>query len=167
MTVIFELGCDISEFRQYYKTVRGELTQLEIKLIEQNPEHLIVWRKNNVIVGHTFWHEASTDEHRKGSPRDKEDKVILRKLFDGKMEFVELHEVWLKKEHRGKGYGTQFFDFFEDFMRTKQHNEIVYYAYNPAALALCRNRGYQEICCLHQPGFEGTMETTYLFRITL
>ncbi|MFX0168636.1 MAG: GNAT family N-acetyltransferase [Candidatus Hodarchaeota archaeon] len=163
----FELGCDVNEFKQYYESIHKKLTNLEMKIIKQDPEHLIVWRENSVIVGHALWHEASTDEHRRGDPRDAEDREILQKLFDGKKEIVELHEVWLKKEHRMKGYGKQFFEFFETLMRQKEHYEIAYYAYHPAALNICRSRGYREECCLQSPGFEGTIVTQYLFRISL
>ena len=167
MTVEFELSCEISEFKKYYETIREQLTNLEITLIEQDPEQLIVWREEGTIVGHTLWHKASTDEHRPGSPRDGDDKALLRELFEGKKEIIELHEVWLKKEHRGKGYGNQFFDFFEKLMRSKQYTEIAYYAYQPAAISLCRKRGYKEACCLQHPGFEGTIEKTYVFRLSL
>ena len=167
MSVQFELGCDLAEFRQYYETVQEKLSDLEIMIIEQDPAHLIVWREENEIVGHALWHEASTDEHRKGDPRDAEDQAILRKLFGGPIDLVELHEVWLKKECRGRGYGSRFFRFFEELMRSKQYTEIAYYAYNPAALAICRRRGYREECCLTLPGFEGTIETMSVFRISL
>jgi GNAT superfamily N-acetyltransferase len=168
MTVQFELGCDITEFRQYYESVQvNPPNGLEIRLLKQNPEHLIIWRKDAEIIGHALWHKASTDEHQKGDPRNAEDQAILRELFGGKRDLVELHEVWLKKEHRGKGYGNLFFTFFEDFMREKQHTEIAYYAYHPAALTICRSRGYKEGCCLEDLGFEGKVETTHVFRISL
>ena len=167
MNVQFELGCDITEFQQYYEKLQKTLGNLEIMLIEQDPAHLIVWREDGKIVGHALWHEASTDEHRKGSPRDVEDQTILRKLFGGPTDFVELHEVWLKKKYRGKGYGSQFFDFFEELMRSRQHLDIAFYAYNPAALAICRSRGYQEECCLTDAGFEGKVETMSVFRISI
>ena len=163
----FELGCDITEFTEYFGTIKEKLGDIELFYIQQNPDQLIVWREDGQIVGHTIWHPTSTDEHQKGNPRNEDDKAILYELFDGKTDFIELHEVWLKKEYRGKGYGSKFFDFFEELMRSKNHYEIAYYAYDPAALAVCRKRGYQEICCLHQPGFEGTVEKTYVFRIRL
>jgi GNAT superfamily N-acetyltransferase len=101
-----------------------------------------VWRENNEIIGNAIWHETSTDEHRKGVPRDREDREILRKLLGGKKNnLVELHEVWLKEEYRGKGYGTRFFDFFEEFIRKKGYDSFVYYAEHPDALAVCRRRG--------------------------
>jgi GNAT superfamily N-acetyltransferase len=118
-------------------------------------------------VGHALWHHSSTDEHQPGDSRNKNDRTMLRELFGRKMDITELHEVWLKKEHRGKGYGSQFFAFFENFMRSKEQTEIAFYAYNPAALAICRKRGYKLGCCLHQPGFEGNIEKTYVIRISL
>jgi len=57
---------------------------------------------------------------------------------------VELHELWLRKKHRGKGYGKRFFEFFEDFIRKKGYDSIVYYADHPAAITICRNRGWKE-----------------------
>ncbi|MFX1517088.1 MAG: hypothetical protein ACFFC6_12370, partial [Promethearchaeota archaeon] len=42
------------------------------------------------------------------------------------------------------GYGEEFFEYFEEFIGEKGFKSIVYYADHPAALAICRNRGYQE-----------------------
>ncbi len=140
----FKFGCDLEEFRSYYRTTRGELDAVEENLIKSDTNHLIIWRINEEIIGHTIWHEATTEEHRKGDPRDEGDKVILRKLLGGKKVFVELHELWLTVEHRGKGYGKKFFEFFEDFISNRGYDSIVYYTDNPAAIALCRQRGYQE-----------------------
>jgi len=146
------VGCDLEEFKEYYKRNgfageqgTGELGITEEKIVSQNPAHLIVWRENNEIIGDAIWHETSTDEHRKGDPRDREDRRILRKLCGGKRDnFVELHEIWLMKEYRGKGYGKRFFDYFEDFVRKKGFESFVYYADHPAALAICRKRAYKE-----------------------
>jgi GNAT superfamily N-acetyltransferase len=97
------------------------------------------------VVGHAVWHETSTEEHHRGDPRDKDDRTNLRKLFDGRREnLVELHEVWLRTEHRGKGFGKQFFTFFEKFIHSRGFAGIVYYTENPAGIALCRQRGYRE-----------------------
>ncbi|MCK4668762.1 GNAT family N-acetyltransferase, partial [Candidatus Bathyarchaeota archaeon] len=90
-------------------------------------------------------HETNTEEHRKGDTRDKEDKEILRRLLGGKKDnIVELHEIWLRKKHRGKDYGKRFFEFFEHSIRNKGYDSIVYYTDNPAAVAICRERGYKE-----------------------
>jgi len=147
----FVVGCDLEEFKKYYRTSgwrgelgTGELGITEEKIVTQNPSHLIVWRENNKIIGHAIWHETNTEEHRKGDPRDKEDREILERFLEGKKDFVELHEVWLRKKHRGKGYGKRFFEFFEDFVRKQGYNSIVYYTDNPAAIAICRKRGYKE-----------------------
>ncbi|MDH5374884.1 MAG: GNAT family N-acetyltransferase [Candidatus Bathyarchaeota archaeon] len=147
----FVVGCDSEEFKEYYKRNgfageqgTGELGITEEKIVTQDPSHLIVWRENNEIIGDAIWHETNTEEHRKGVPRDKEDKEILEKLLGGKKDFVELHEVWLMKEYRGRGYGKKFFVFFEEFMRNRGFDSIVYYADHPAALAICRKRGYKE-----------------------
>ena len=148
----FVVGCDLDEFKEYYKRNgfageqgTGELGITEEKIVTQDPAHLIVWRENNEIIGDAIWHETSTDEHRKGVPRDREDREILRKLCKGKKDnIVELHEIWLREEYRGKGYGKKFFDFFEEFIRRKGYDSFVYYTDHPAALAICRKRRYKE-----------------------
>jgi len=156
----FVVGCDLEEFKRYYQTLNelhdyfktlrladvkfGQLGNVEEGIIKRDPSHLIVWREHNEIIGHAIWHPSNTDEHRIGDPRDKEDKKILRGLLGGKKNFVELHEVWLRKKHRGKGYGKRFFEFFEDFVRKRGYDSIVYYTDNSAAIATCRKRGYKE-----------------------
>jgi GNAT superfamily N-acetyltransferase len=144
----FEESCDFEEFNTYLRkielyTAEGELEKLEA-MITNKLLNLIVWRENGEIFGHAIWHESNTEEHRKGDPRDEEDREALHRFFGGKRDFVELHEVWLAKEHRGKGYGRPFFEFFEQFMKDKGYNSIIYYADHPAALAICRKRGYKE-----------------------
>ena len=147
----FVVGCDLEEFKEYYQRNgfageqgTGELGVTEEEIVTQNPVHLIVWRDNVEIVGHAIWHETDTAEHRKGAPRDTEDSEILERLLKGKKDFVELHEVWLIEERRGEGYGKKFFDFFEEFIRNRGFDSIVYYAFHPAAIAICRQRGYSE-----------------------
>lgn len=148
----FVIGCELEEFKEYYRRNgfageqgTGELGITEEKIVTQDPAHLIVWREDDEIIGHAIWHETSTDEHRRGDPRDGEDKEILRKVCSGKKDnIVELHEIWLKKEHRGKGHGKKFFIFFEEFIRRKGYDSFVYYADHPAALTICRQRGYKE-----------------------
>ncbi len=149
--VRFVIGCDLEEFKRYYvvngwegELGTGELGNTEEKIIMSNPSHLVVWRVNDKIVGHAIWHETDTEEHRKGDPRDKEDREILRKLLGGKRDFVELHEVWLMKEFRGNKYGKSFFEFFEKFMKRGGNDAIIYYAFHPAAITICRSRGYKE-----------------------
>ncbi|UCG44883.1 MAG: GNAT family N-acetyltransferase [Candidatus Bathyarchaeota archaeon] len=142
----------MEEFKEYYEKNgfageqgTGELGLTEEKIIAQDPAHLIVWRENDEIIGNAIWHETSTDEHREGDARDTEDREILRRLLGGRKEnIVELHEVWLRKEYRGRGYGKEFFEFFEEFIKEKGYDAIVYYADHPAAIAICRERGYKE-----------------------
>lgn len=155
----FIVRCGLEEFKRYYKALDihdyfktlgltdvkfGELGVIEEKIIAMDPSHLIVWRENNEIIGHAMWHESNTEEHRSGDPRDEEDKEALERLLGGRKDFVELHEIWLMKEHRGKGYGEKFFDFFEEFMRKRGFDSIVYYANHPAALHICRKRECKE-----------------------
>jgi len=157
----FIVGHDIDQFEEYYiglndlhsfYRTRGlreskinELRNDERGYIESDPDHLIVWRVQDQIVGHTIWHETSTDEMKAGDPRDDDDRRVLQKLFGGKREnLVELHEVWLRTKHRGKRYGHHFFSFFEDFVRERDFDGIVYYTDDVAAIALCRRREYRE-----------------------
>ena len=144
----FVAGCNLEEFKRYIKRIglykgAGQLDELE-RMLKNRLLNLIVWRENGEIIGHAIWHETNTEEHRKGDPRDKEDKEALERLLGGKKDFVELHEIWLMKEHRGKGYGKKFFGFFEEFMRKRGFDSIVYYANHPAAVHICRNRGCKE-----------------------
>ena len=151
------VGYDLEEFKRYYKKLAldkewigtfGFTEELDTrweKVLVENPDLLLVWRDNDRIIGHATWHETSTDEHREEDPRDREDRGVLRELCGGKKDnMVELHEIWLRKKYRGKGYGKRFFEFFEDFIRKKSYDSIVYYADHPAAIAICRNRGWKE-----------------------
>jgi GNAT superfamily N-acetyltransferase len=141
----FDVGCDVREFKEYWSRsgYDGNLDDLMSHVIKDSSQ-LIVWREEERIVGHSVWHLTNTEEHRKGEPRDGEDTEALRRLFGGKKDFVELHEIWLMKEHRGKGYGDMFHEFFEKFMMGKGYSDVVFYADHPAAIAICRKRGYKE-----------------------
>jgi GNAT superfamily N-acetyltransferase len=169
--VKFVVGCDFDEFKRYLRRIglykkEGELEKLETLLMNKLL-NLIVWRENDEIIGHTIWHETNTEEHRKGDPRDKEDREILEKLLGGKKDFVELHEVWLTKEQRGKGYGKKFFEFFEQFMRNKGYESIIFYAYHPAAIAICRQREYQEAYGIEETGPDEETQIAYVFHLSL
>jgi len=67
------------------------------------------------------------------------------------------------KEHRGKGYGKQFFECFEQFIRNKGYDSIVYYADHPAPLRICRQHGYKESLGIELAGPKGEMRTCYVF----
>ncbi len=159
----FVVGYDWEAYKRYYTTLNelhayyrklnlgdvsyevGVVGDAEAQIIKADSSHLIVWVDGDEVVGHTVWHETSTDEHHPGNPRDEDDRFNLRILFDGKREnLVELHEVWLRIEHRGKGFGKQFFMFFEKFIRERGFTGIVYYTENPAGIAICLQRGYRE-----------------------
>lgn len=154
-------GVSIDEFKKYYNTLfdlrdyyvcRGrrqpghfELGRDEELHIERNPNHLIIWTDEGEIVGHCIWHETNTEDMIPGDPRDDDDSDCLRHLFGGKKDnLVELHELWLRTEHRGKGFGSEFFSFFEDYVSKNGCDGIVYYSNHNAAVALCRKRGYKE-----------------------
>ena len=167
----FVEGCDFQEFSSYLAKIgqyvaKGELEKLKAYL-DSKLFNLIVWRCNDEIIGHAIWHKTNTEEHRKGDPRDKEDREILQRFLGRKKDFVELHEVWLTKEHRGKGYGKQFFDFFEEYIRNKGYESIIYYAFDPAAITICRQRGYQEAYGVKESGPYGEPETCYVFYMKL
>jgi hypothetical protein len=79
------------------------------------------------------------------NPRDEGDRERLHHLFGGPREnLVQLHEVWLKSAQREHGYGTQFFNYFEEFASKMGFGGIVYYTDSPAAVIPCRKRGYRE-----------------------
>jgi GNAT superfamily N-acetyltransferase len=143
--VRFDVGCNTKEFREYWSRngYDGNLDHL-MNVVVKDPSQLIVWRENDKSVGHAVWHETNTEEHRKGDARDKEDREALEKLLGKKKDLVELHEIWLVKEYRRKGYGNEFFDFFETYMKSKGYVDLVFYAHHPAALAICRRHGYKE-----------------------
>jgi ribosomal protein S18 acetylase RimI-like enzyme len=88
--------------------------------------------------------KAKTEEHRKGTPRDKDDRDALKRLLGKRKDFVELHEWWLIETYRGKGYGNTFLDFFETHMKSQGYADLVFYADHPAALAAFRRHGYTE-----------------------
>ena len=165
--VRFVEDCDFREFVEYLRRVglyerKEDLDELREKIAAKRI-NLIVWREDDEIVGHAIWHESSASEHRKGDPRDRDDREILERLCGGKRDFVELHEVWLDENYRGRGYGKQFFPFFEDYIRRKGYDAIVYYAYHPAALTVCRQRGYKEAYGLQLTGPKGEIATCYVF----
>lgn len=169
--VRFIEGCNFEEFKAYLAkigqyTKRGELEKLK-GYLDSNHFNLIVFRKNDKVIGQAIWRESNTEEHRKGDLRDKEDKEILHRFFGGKKDFVELHELWLTTEHRGKGYGKQFFNFFEDYMQSKGYDSIIFYAFDPAAVAICRKRGYREAYGVKEAGPYGNIETMYVFHLQL
>jgi GNAT superfamily N-acetyltransferase len=149
----FEVGGSVSEFEEYYRTAglpwaasstEGEVGDVERRYVTSNPDHLILCREDWKIIGHIIWHESNTEEHSAGRRRDEDDRAILRELLRPGEGFVELHEVWLTRESRGRGYGMMFFEFFEKFARERGFRHIVYYAFDPAALAICRRRGYRD-----------------------
>lgn len=141
----FVVGCELDELKEYWgrNGYDGDLNYL-MDMVIKDSSQLIVWKDDGKIVGHAVWHESNAEEHGKGYARDKEDREALEKLLGGKKDFVELHEMWLIKEYRGRGYGKKFHDFFEKLMKNKGYADIAFYADHPAALAIYRKRGYKE-----------------------
>ncbi|UCE11063.1 MAG: GNAT family N-acetyltransferase [Candidatus Thorarchaeota archaeon] len=144
--VEFKMGEEVDEeFLEYYSTTMPwRFGPTEEKHIRSDPNHLITWRLSGRIIGHAIWHESSATEHTPGDKRTEQAISIHEQLMDRDTEFIELHELWLGVDYRGRGYGSAFIDFFEDFMRELGHNEIVHYTDNPSAIALFRIRGYKE-----------------------
>jgi len=167
----FVEGCDFDEFRRYLARLRQYAGEGELERLKRNLEtgrfHLIVFRENSKIIGHAIWHESTTEEHSMGSPRGETDRQILGGLMGKGKEFVELHELWLTTRYRRRGYGKRFFDFFESYMRKKGYREVIYYAFNPAAVRLCRKRGYPEAYGVNEAGPYGKGVTDYIFYIKL
>ena len=151
----------IEKFKKYYSTLSDlrdfyvsrthresgpfELGPDEEQHVLRDPDHLIVFTNEGEIVGHCIWHETSTKDMIPGQPRDDEDRVCLRQLFGGeRTNLVELHELWLRSEYRGRGFGQQVFSFFEAYVEAAGFDGIVYYTDHEAAIAICRKRGYRE-----------------------
>ncbi len=167
----FVEGCDFEEFSKYLAklgqyTAAGELEKLK-RFLDNDFMKLIVFREDGRLIGHAIWHESNTDEHRQGDPRDEVDKGILRGFLGGKGDFVELHDLWLTDEYRGKGFGKRFFDFFEEYVRSRGYDSLVFYAFHPAALRICRERGYKEAYGVEECGPYGEKETSTVFYLKL
>jgi len=168
----FLVDCNVDEeYRKYLRKIAFYKEEDNVRNLEAFIKaklfHLIIWKANGEIIGHAIWHESNTEEHRKGDARDQEDREILERLLGRKKNFVELHEVWLTKEHRGKGYGKEFFEFFEQFIVNSGYDSIAYYAYHPAAITICRQRGYQEAYGIEETGLEGEKEICHVFCLSL
>jgi GNAT superfamily N-acetyltransferase len=168
----FVEGCDFEELSAHLDKMRWYRSDEDRKQLKEKLDagffNLIAWRESNEVVGHAIWHETSTGEDRKGDPRDREDRETLERLSGGRQEnLVELHGVGLMKGHRGKGYGRRFFEFFEKLVSDKGYSGIVYYAFDPAAIAICRERGYREEYGLVEAGPEGEVHICYTFYLAL
>ena len=137
-------GYTLNELRKEFRENYDDLYDTEEEIVKDNHSHLIVMIEDKMIIGWAIWHESNTREHQKGSSRDEEDIKILEDLTNGRFPVIELHELWIKEAYRGKGYGKQFFEFFEEFVISKGYDKIVYYANNESAIKLCRKRGYKE-----------------------
>ena len=167
LTIEFMQGCEIEELEEYFNRIGVALGEIERRLIKEKSERLIVWRENGVIIGHSIWHSSNTRFHPDGEPREEDDRDILENVLEVRGDFIELHEIWLSNMARGKGYGKQFFDFFEDMVKQKGYRSIVYYADHPAALSICRSRGYREAHGVELDGITGQRSTFYVLSLTL
>lgn len=160
--VTFTHGGSIAELRTHLESLGLTLGETEERLIRETPERLILWRENGELVGHTIWHRSNTQQHPDGTPRETEDKRILEEELGVRGEFIELHEIWLADTHRGRGYGTRFFEYFEKMVRNKGVKAIVYYADHPAALGICLSRGYSQAYGVELDGITGMRARYYV-----
>ena len=162
MTVEFSHGGDVEELRDHLKGLGLSLGPTEERLIVENPERLIMWRDECVLVGHTIWHTSNTRVHPDGEPREADDRRILEEELNIVGDFIELHEIWLGDDYRGRGYGSSFFDYFEGMVKQKGFKSIVYYAGHPAARSICKKRGYCEAETIELDGITGERGLYYV-----
>jgi GNAT superfamily N-acetyltransferase len=160
--VTFTHGGDIEELRAHLESMGLSLGENEERLIRENPERLILWRDNGELVGHTIWHVSNTSEHPDGTIRELEDRRILEDELKVEGKFIELHEIWLRDTHRGKGHGSEFFDYIEEMVDEKGYDYIVYYADHPAALSICLSRGYSYAYGIEFDGITGERARYYV-----
>ncbi len=160
--VSFNHGGEILELKEYCEALGLTLGETEKQLINEKPERLIMWREADKLVGHAIWHVSDTRNHPDGSPREYDDRRILEEELGVKGNFIELHEIWLSDTYRGRGYGSEFFEYFEKMVREKGYQVIVYYADHPAALKICLNRGYQVSYGVELDGVTGERTRYYV-----
>ena len=67
----------------------------------------------------------------------------MEQELDIEGDFIELHEIWLADEYRGRGFGSELFEYFENVVKSKGFKVIVYYEDDPTALDICLKRGYK------------------------
>jgi len=63
---------------------------------------------------------------------------------------------------RGRGFGSAFFQYFEDMVREKGYDSIVYYADHPAAMSICLKRGYRQAYGVELDGITGERSRYYV-----
>jgi GNAT superfamily N-acetyltransferase len=165
--VEFSHGGDIEELRTHLESLGLTLGETEERLIREKPERLILWRENGKLVGHVIWHASNTRTHPDGNPREPEDRRILEDELGVEGDFVELHEVWLADTYRGRGYGTAFFRYFEEMVKWKGYDSIVYYADHPAAMSICLKRDYRQAYGVELDGITGERARYYVLAKTL
>ena len=161
--VTFSHGGDIEELRAHLESLGLSLGPTEERLIKEKPERLIMWRDNGMLVGHAIWHISSTKQHPDGEPREPDDRQILEEELEVAGDFIELHEIWLSDTYRGRGYGSEFFEYFENMVKEKGYNAIVYYADHPAAMSICFKRGYMHAFGVELDGITGERARYYVF----
>ena len=160
--VFFSHSGDIEELRKYLKSLGLSLGETEERLITEKPERLILWRDDGVLVGHAIWHTSNTKQHPDGTPREPQDRRILEEELKLKGDFVELHEIWLSDDHRGMGFCSKFFEYFENMVRERGYHAVVYYADHPAALSICMRRGYRYAYGVELDGITGERTRYYV-----
>ena len=160
--VTFTHGGNIEELRKHLEKLGLTLGATEERLIRENPDQLILWREGDTLVGHTIWHPSNTKQHPDGKPREEDDRHVLEDELGVEGDFVELHEIWLADDHRGRGYGSAFFEYFEDMVQQRGYDSIVYYADHPAAMTICMKRGYTQAYGVELDGITGERSRYYV-----
>ena len=95
-------------------------------------------------------------------PREADVRRILEQELNIVGDFIELHEIWLGDDYRGRGYGSSFFTYFEDMVKLRGFKSIVYYADHPSARSICEKRGYSEAETIELDGITGERGLYYV-----
>lgn len=162
MAVEFTHVGDIEELRAHLEGLGLSLGETEKNLVLKNPDQLIMWRDKGNLVGHAIWHPSNTRVHPDGEEREADDRLILETQLNVKGDFIELHQIWLDDNYRGRGYGSAFFDYFEEMVKRKGYKSIVYYADHPVARSICKKRGYLEAETIELDGITGEGGVYYI-----
>ncbi len=107
------------------------------------PPHLMICRGKDVI-GHVIWGGAGIDDAGRRLSEDGR-REVLAMLPDDRKGYLELREIWLRSEYRGRDYELKILRLFEDFARGRGHAAIVAMPRDGATVSLLRNAGYEEV----------------------
>lgn len=88
------VGWDFEKFRQYYIQTMGKLGTIEEMIVKQDPRHLMIWKKNDQILGHAIWHEGNTKEHMCKILTLKEKKEVIKRERNSKIVLEQYSYPW-------------------------------------------------------------------------